>query len=107
MIASQLKHLVTIVKDTVEVGERGQEKIVGTTQVCRTYASIEQLSQRRLELARQLVSSATHEITIRYISGVKFGCRVLFDGRTFNIGNVNNLKEVNLLMVLTCTEVQS
>ncbi len=43
-------------------------------------------------------------ITMRYVSGVTTVMRVNFNGKRMNIDNINNVKERNRVLVLTCTE---
>lgn len=106
ILAGELRHLITI---TIPVksgtGDRGQD-IYSTNTFFNVGAKIEPLSGRKLELARQLVATATHEITIRYIFDVVPEAMVTFNGRTFNVGLVRNMMETNFEMVLIATEKQ-
>jgi SPP1 family predicted phage head-tail adaptor len=104
MQAGNLKHLVTISnKVQTGTGDRGQP--IYTWQTLGTVpAEIVELSGRKLELARQLVSTATHQVTIRYLAGLETNSQVVFGSRTFNIGYVQNVKLMNFTMILTCTE---
>jgi SPP1 family predicted phage head-tail adaptor len=106
LLAGELRHIITITLQTkTGQGDRGQD-VYDTTTVGTVPAKIEPLSGRKLELARQLVSTATHEITIRYLSGVVPECQVTYGSRTFNVGAVRNLMETSFAMVLTVTEQQ-
>jgi SPP1 family predicted phage head-tail adaptor len=106
IVASDYRHTVSITLQTqTGTGDRGQD-VYSTTTIGTVPAKIEPLAGRKQEIARQIVPTATHEVTIRYLAGVTPNCKVVFGSRTFNIGNVNNIKENNYHLVLTCVEVQ-
>ena len=86
-------------------GPRGEDITTPVT-IGTVQAKIEPLTGRKLEIARQLVSTATHEITIWYLDGVVPECTVTYGARTFNVGAVRNILETGFIMVLTCTEKQ-
>jgi len=105
-IASDYRHYITIyLREALGLGDRGQTtytmNVVGTV-----YARITTLEGKKLDLARQVIASATHEIRIRYLEGVTPECDITFGDRVFEIGSVNNRNEVNFEMVLTCIERQ-
>ena len=105
-IASDYRHRITITLDTTTgQGDRGQDEYATNT-IGSVMARIEPLSGRKLDLARQQIATATHEITIRYLQGVTPECRVIFNGRVFNIGNVNNRLENNFEQCLIVSEIQ-
>lgn len=106
ILASDYRHTISI---TLQVksgtGDRGQDTYSITT-LGTVPAKIEPLDGRKLEIARQLVPLATHEVTIRYLAGVVPDCKVVYGSRTFNVGAVRNVKENNYHQVLTCIEEQ-
>jgi len=103
--AGVYRHYITItLASKTGTGDRGQDTYTVNT-IVSCFAHIEPLSGRKLELARQLVASATHEITIRYFSGVVPECVVTYQGRSFNVGAVKDLYENQYEMVLAVTEV--
>lgn len=86
-------------------GDRGQA--VGTWQTLYSLIpmSIDSLSGRTLELAKQLVASATHKIGLRYQSGIApVSTRINFGGRIFAIGYVDTFDERNKYLSLIVTE---
>ena len=104
-IASDYRHSISITLQTAtSQGVRGQDTY-STSTIGTFFAKIEALSGRKQEIARQIVASATHEITIRYLAGVTPECKVVFGSRSFTIGSVLNRMENNFELVLTCTEV--
>ena len=69
------------------------------------WVSIETLSGRELELARQNFPTATHRITGRYDSRLNnTRHRLAYNGRTFHIEHADNVDQRNIEWVLTCGE---
>ena len=105
MIASDYRHSILItLRSTTGQGDRGHDEYATKT-IGSVMARIEPLSGRKLDLARQQIATCTHEVTIRYLQGVTPECKVIFNGRVFNIGNVNNRLENSFEQTLLCTEV--
>jgi SPP1 family predicted phage head-tail adaptor len=103
--AGVYRHYIAITQNvTTSTGQRGQDVSTPTT-IVSCFAAIEPLSGRKLDLARQVVATATHEITIRYFAGVVPECQVSYQGRIFNVGSVRDLNENQYEMVLTASEV--
>lgn len=104
--AGSLRHLLTIQwKASSGTGDRGQPVYTWST-LATCYGSLESISPfgRKAEVARQLVASATHEIVVRYLAELDATCRVVWNGRTFNIGYVWNHEERNVWQTLLVTE---
>ncbi len=91
-------------KTATGVGDRGQDTYTTTT-VGTAFSLVENLSGAKLELARQLVAEATHQITMRYMPSVTPECQVTYGTRTFNVGAVVNVNSMNYELRLLCTEV--
>jgi len=107
MRAGELKHLVSIEhKSITGTGDRGQPVFTWTALASNVPAKITPLTGRKLEIARQLVPTATHEVMTRYVANVTAHMRINFGGRILNIGNVNNKEELNFTLTFTCTEEQ-
>ena len=104
--AGKLRHKITVQQKTqTSTGDRGQP-VYGWTTLATPYASLDSLGAigKKAEIARQLVATATHEITLRYLAGLDERCRVQWNGRTFNIGYIWNHEERNIWLTLLCTE---
>lgn len=104
--AGQLRHLVTVQQKTITgTGERGQPLYTWTT-LATPYASVENIPPfgKKFEMARQLVATATHEITMRYLSGLTETGRIQWNNRTFTIGYIWNHEERNIWVTLLVTE---
>jgi len=66
---------------------------------------IETPTGRKLELARQMVPTATHVITIRGPRTLDLQLnRLAYGSRVFTIGHVNDVEERHVKLILTCTE---
>jgi SPP1 family predicted phage head-tail adaptor len=108
MEAGKLQHRVTIKSlVTATTGTRGQ-RVVSENEIATVWASVAPLSGTKLEIARQLVPTATHQIEIRFRADVTVRCKVVFGSptgtKTFNVGHLATPDEVTERMVLTCTE---
>lgn len=68
------------------------------------YARINPLGGRNAEYANQLYADATHEILIRYRSDITRSHRLVLGSRTFTIGSVQNVNELNRWLRLLCKE---
>lgn len=51
------------------------------------------------------VARAFFEFQIRYIAGITPECRIVNDGRVFNIVSITNVKEQNHELIIRATEV--
>lgn len=69
------------------------------------WASIEPLTVRTAEYARQLYSESTHRVFIDYRSDVTIAMRLLYGTRVLHIGAAINMHEANVTLELLCTEV--
>ncbi len=108
IMAGELRHRATIegkpaVMTPGATDTRGHPERLWTPRFTR-WAKIEPLTGRKLEIARQLVPTATHQVTMRFDADVTVRDRVIFEGRTFYIGDVTDIEERKVRMELTCTE---
>jgi len=102
--AGQLRNMVALQSYTASTGDRGQAVRTWST-YATVPAAVEPLAGRKLELARQLVETATHKVSIRFHSLLTVKDRiVLASGKVLHIGNVNDAFTVGLSMELICTE---
>jgi SPP1 family predicted phage head-tail adaptor len=69
------------------------------------WAAISPATGRELEIAGAIGADITHGITMRYVAGIKPKCKVMYNGRTFEIISVQNLNENNYELRLQCKEV--
>jgi len=90
-------------------GDRGQPVGDWHPVAASLAADVVSLSGRQAEIARQLVATATHTITIRYRPGVLPGQRLTgtsgqFAGREFVVGHVGDGDGRKHFLTLTTTE---
>lgn len=71
------------------VGDRGQPLGDWRLLTASVPLTVEPLSGKAGEVARQLVAQATHTIKMRYHAGVQPLMRVVVQGRYFNVGWVD------------------
>ena len=104
MRAGKLRHRVTI-QQTTETRESTMGGVIDTWGTFATrYASVSPLTGREYFTAQQHASEVTHEVRLRYLSGVTTKMRVLHDGRTFDIESIANTDERDRETVLLCKE---
>lgn len=94
MRAGQLRHRLAVQKATESQSSSG-EITVEWSILNWTWGQIVPLSGRELDAARQIKSEATHEIRLRYDSGLTSEHRLLFGSRVFEINAVLNVDERN------------
>lgn len=91
MDAGRLRNFVTVQqKSLAGSGDRGQPVYSWTT-FAQIYAEIEPLptAGKKMEIARQLVATATHQVTIRYLAGLTPEMRIVdLNGVVYQIGYV-------------------
>ncbi len=104
--AGELRHRVIIEAKTADTTDsRGHPVRTWATSIENVAAKIETPTGRKMEIARQLVATATHIITMRYRVLSARDNRINFNGRIFNIGFQQNVEERNVRLELTCTEL--
>lgn len=86
-----------------------QDSTGQVTQVFSTYAtawgSVQPFTGRELLSAQQTQSLTTHRIRLRYTAALEPTHRIVFRGRTFEIDNFINPKEIGQSLELLCREV--
>lgn len=102
------RQLVTIKRPATSLDSRGQETGGDTTVAEDVFCSIEELSGRELELARQVHGSATHRVRCYLDPGwsVTSGDYLVEAGsdRRLHIGFIQNPEFTGRESVLTCGE---
>ena len=104
MNIGKLRHRVKLQGLTENQDGYGQA-VKSYTTYATVWASIEPLSGREIEHAKQITAETNYRITIRYNGNVKATDRVAFGDRTFEITAVVNPEERNEYLVLMCSEV--
>jgi len=99
----EARHLVQIQRRRLQTAAFGEQVEIWDT-VCETYAAIRSLSGREFFAAQQVMSTATHEIKMRWPCDMTVRDRIKFGQRAFDIVNITNIAERNIELILTCVE---
>lgn len=105
--AGELRQRVTIQgRAQIGVGDRGEPVFAPdwTDELIDVPAKVEQPLGRKLEIAQQLVASATHAIEMHWREGVTVFKRVVFGDRVLDIGHANDVESRHRKLILTCIE---
>lgn len=102
--AGALRHRVEIVDPTLAQDTFGGTRLSQFTPFAVVWASVESLTGRELEAAQQVVAQVTHRITMRWMRGIRAAQNVTFDGRFFQIMDVQNPDERRHVLILLCME---
>jgi len=104
MKAGKLRHLVQIQR-YIEAPDDLGEPIKGYELFANAYAEIRPLLGRENFAEKQLNSTQTHKIKIRYIEGIESTMRIVFDNRIFElIGFPVNFEERNIFLTFNVAE---
>jgi SPP1 family predicted phage head-tail adaptor len=111
MRAGDLRHWLEIQVNTLTVSESGDRTDSWTT-FANCWGSVATSGGREFYAARQVIADLSHNITIRYVPGVRPDMRVKFTDpknadtpRYFNIRAMVNPDERNETLMMQCTEV--
>lgn len=105
MDIGRMKHRITIQKYIESKNEYG-EVIKNWVDFKTVWASVEPILGRKFFMAETVNSEITHEITMRYIPGVKTNMRVKFKDRIFEQkAPPINVRESNKELKLMCKEL--
>lgn len=103
MRIGSLNKLITIETYTETVDSFG-----GVTNVWAEYskawANIVPLSGSEKYVSAEKHATATHQITVRYLSGITPNMQIVYGARTFEIASIINVGERNKMMQLIVTE---
>jgi SPP1 family predicted phage head-tail adaptor len=103
MRAGTLRRQVTIQARSSTPDTFGQS-VRTWTNLVTTSADIEPLSGRELEVARAVQAEVTHQVTIRYRTGLTDAMRVVYQGRYFNINSILDVGTRHETLQMLCTE---
>lgn len=102
----EMRHRVDIEHKVVaeEPDDRGKPVYEWKVLVRGWYCKIEQLTGGEVETARQLNAEATHRIYMRSRDDVTERMRLVFRGREFYIGYIDDLAQVGRISWMLCAE---
>lgn len=100
---ADLRHQILIrEKQLVDDGYGGQTETLVT--IHDTWAAIWPVSAKEARESMRTESNVTHNIRIRYRTGITHAMIVVFGTRTFEIKGIVNIEERNILLDLVCNE---
>lgn len=106
-ISSQLRHRITLEQPVMTAADGGQFEVEWES-IGQAWAMIDPIPNRSVGseslFSEQQVTSASHEITLRFRDDITTQMRVLFEGRHFNIRNLRNPRERKEFLVLLVEE---
>ena len=100
--AGELWTRVTLQKPTTSKNEVGEATLLWSD-FQTVWANVQALGGREAQRYAETVGLSTHKLTIRYVSALTTSYRVVYNGRTLEIGQINELDR-RLYMELICTE---
>ncbi len=102
-LAARLKHRVVIEQRSRSDDGAGGSS-VSWSSVATVWAELRSKSGSERDFGGKLEARATHELTMRYRSGVTTDMRVSYGGRVFNIRRVENVNEAGVLLEMQLEE---
>jgi len=100
--AGDLWARITVQQPTSTQNEVGESTLTWAT-YATVWADIQPLGGREAERYAETIGLSTHKITLRYLSGLTSSMRIIYDGRTLEIGQVNE-RERKWIHEAICTE---
>lgn len=102
METGKLRHHITIERPAETRGQMGSQRKAWAP-ICQTWARVQPLSGRALEVAQALHAEVTVKVTIRHRVDVDSTCRVTYRGQVYVVQYVLNPEEQNRELQLYCT----
>jgi SPP1 family predicted phage head-tail adaptor len=103
----ELRHSITIEQITPTQGQSGGFVNAWSTWAAGVRAKIEPLGGSEMLGGASFHPEATHRVTMRYRAGLTADMRISYNGRYFDILNINNVLERNRFYVITAREGRS
>lgn len=103
MIIGELNRRITLQNRSPTVDSVGQQSTVWTDALT-TWANITQLAGRELLAAQAVNAETTHELTLRWRTGISSAQRAVYQGRIFNVLGVIDRDTGRRWLTLLCSE---
>lgn len=100
--AGDLWARITVEQPTTSRNDVGETSLAWST-YATAWADVQPLGGREAERYAETIGLSTHKVTIRYLDGLTSSMRVIYDGRTLEIGQINE-RERRWIHELICTE---
>ena len=105
MQAGKLRHRVTIQSPIVTKNTRGVDTITGWNDVATVFAEVRSVAGREQAANEQITPLATHQVIIRYRSGLTTKHRLKWGARYFGVASVLEPDNRMRLLTLQCNEI--
>lgn len=102
--SGELRHeVIAVLPESTqdEFGEQGTAISV----LASVWASIRPREGSEIIGSQEVQAQTTHDIVIRYLTGIDAKHQILYGARTFEIKNVRNVYELDHKQVLECKEI--
>jgi SPP1 family predicted phage head-tail adaptor len=106
MTIGEMRHRITIQKVTISMNENGYEIEIPEL-VKEVWAKVSNLHGKEFFEAKAVQAENTVKFTIRYISGLDQTMQIHFQGKTYNITSIDNIKYRNDYIEIQAKEVDS
>lgn len=103
MQAGKLRHRVTIERRTESSRTAQGTPVYTWAELATRYASVNKLSGREAERAKQIVAEAEFQIVMRH-TDITTKDRLIFGSRTFHILDVKNTNEIDHELIILAKE---
>jgi len=101
-----LRHRVKLLRRVLTDADGFGQQATDYQEYATVWASVETLTGRELEMARQISATATLKVTVRYHADLTETDRIEFSKRIFEIVAMDNPEQRNELLYLQCSEVR-
>lgn len=107
MKAGKLRHRIEIQSPVTALNGSGGHDVSSWLPIPggQVWADIQPLSAREVYNNGVIGQSCSHEITIRYLVGVSTKCRIVHEGRIFQVTGVKLDEQFNVELRLSCEEI--
>jgi len=102
MFSGKLRHRISHQQGTST--RNGLDTVTTFATVATIWGGMKKLYGREVERAKQIHAEAEFEFRFRYFATLGVKDRLLFNGRTFEILDVNNVEERNIELIVLAKE---
>lgn len=105
MEAGKLRHNIDIQQQVIGQDSYGEAINTWTNVYSSVYASVDPIRGREFFSGEKFNSEITHRIRMRYKTGILPKMRIKFGNRYFDIENIINSEERNIMLEIMAKEV--
>ena len=101
--SGDLDRRVSVQQRGSNVDANGQQSMVWT-ELFSSWANIAPMGGTEMLAAQAINAESTHNVVMRWRPNVTAGMRLVYQGRVFNILNINDQNMAHQILELTCSE---